>query len=65
MTKKQISDRLLDLMTWKQSLYVRNWYGTTKDGLPELKFDTFFKRTLKITKNKTLVMLAQQGLELK
>jgi hypothetical protein len=62
MTKRQVWNKLFDKLNFKQYVYVANSYGQVDDGLPNLSYDTYFKRTLRITKSKKLRALAEQGL---
>lgn len=63
MTKRQVWDQLFKLLNFKQYTIVADSYGRATDGLPNLSYDTYFKRTLKVTKSKKLVTLAKCGLK--
>lgn len=64
-SKAQIWEQLYKLLNFNQYTKVANSYGKATDGLPNHSYDTYFKRTLKITRNKKLINLAIIGLGIK
>ena len=63
-SQRQIWSDLCDRLTWKQYVLVSNCYGSNHDGLPELRYSTYFNRVLKVSRNKALRALASKGLAL-
>ena len=63
MTARQIWEVIYAKLTWEQYVKVSGCYGSC-DGLPSLRYSTYFHRTLRVTRDKKLRDLAIKGLSL-
>ncbi len=61
-TKAQVWNELYSLLNFNQYVRVANSYGQVSDGLPNLSYDTYFTRSLKVSKSKRVQALALEGL---
>lgn len=60
----EVYDMIRRQLTLTQVLYVDNTYNNTKDKLPEQRYETFFKRVIKVSRSKDLRYFARHGLKL-
>ncbi len=64
MSQQTIWLQIYERLTFKQYTQIADSYGRATDGLPSLRYETYFIRTLKYTRSKSLRDLANQGLNL-